>query len=120
MRKGEITRTNFGVTPVNVITGYVLSKDIENKLKPVGGVRIYVSPTDTDEQIAESITANDGSYYLEDIRPGEYTIQMDPETVPPQFVIKFESRMISIAPDDEPQELQLSDFICLPNSLEAL
>ncbi len=31
MRKGEITRTNFGVTPVNVITGYVLSKDIENK-----------------------------------------------------------------------------------------
>lgn len=120
LRKGEITRTNFGVTPVNVITGYVLSKDIENKLKPVGGVRIYVSPTDTDEQIAESITANDGSYYLEDIRPGEYTIQMDTETVPPQFVIKFESRMISIAPDDEPQELQLSDFICLPNPLEAL
>ena len=114
LKQGEITRVNFGVTPVNVISGYVLSKGAEDEQKSVGGVRVYVLRMGTDEQIAESITANDGSYYLEDIRPGDYTVQIDPETVPFEYVVQTAKGIIvGIAAGDEPKEIQLQDFVII-------
>lgn len=114
LRKSEITRIDFGVTPVNIITGYVLSGGGEDEAEPVSGVLVYLTPAGSDDLVAESVTADDGSYYLEDVRPGKYTFMVDAKTIPFDSVIKEMHRIIEILPADEPQEIQLQDIIFVP------
>ena len=122
LRKGEITLVNFGVAPVNAVTGYVFSENEEKKMEPMIGTRLFVLTIDGSKQIAESVTAGDGSYYLQDIRPGKYVLRFDEKTIPKNIVIKGESPVIDIAPSDDLQEINLPDIIFIhePKKFKAI
>ena len=110
----EITRINLGLAPVNNIIGYIVSKSPDNERKPVIGTRIFVSSKNSLAPVAESITANDGSYYLENIFPGKYVLHIDNTTVPFESNIKDEYQTIEILPSDDSQEIKLPDIVLIP------
>jgi hypothetical protein len=58
----------------------------------------------------DSITARDGSYYLGDVRPGKYCIEMDGETLPPKYTFEAQKKEVEVAPKIESQELKMVPF----------
>lgn len=107
---GMLTEINLGVTPVISIAGLVLTDSSEKKVQPLSGVRVFLTGTKESRKIAESITAGDGSYYIGDVRPGKYLLQVDQETLPKNTLLSENKREILILPDKEPQEVNLAPF----------
>jgi hypothetical protein len=71
---------------------------------------ILVTPTD-DKMTADSITAQDGSYYIGDVRPGKYYLLVDTATVLQEYVITDEKRIIEVAPAKEYQQVTTPPFL---------
>lgn len=116
-REGEVTEVNFGLAPLNVIMGRVVINGIDMEQQFASGIKVTLTPANGDDIKLHSITASDGSYYLEDIRPGEYHIQLDPETIGPGMEYKRIKEIIKILPSNDPQELTLPDIKIFPKSL---
>lgn len=106
-----LTEVNFGITPLNSIAGKVQVSTKERGIQPLVGVRVYLTKMTDDKQIVDSITGRDGDYYLGDIKPGKYYLRVDPETLPPEWVIPDSQKMIEIVPQTEPQEITVPPII---------
>ena len=109
--KGALTEVNLCVTPVISLSGFVKLDNAEKAGKPVPGVRVFLTRLTDSKKIAESYTAGDGSYYVGDVRPGKYLLQVDRESLPNNVVIKEENREVIILPNKEPQELNMQPFL---------
>ena len=107
---GTLTEVNFGITPLHSISGVVQALKPDKTIEPLRGTRVYLTAITDDKKIVDSITGQDGSYYIGDIRPGKYYLQVDPETLPPTFVITDPKRMIEVLPAKESQELKVPPF----------
>jgi hypothetical protein len=83
----------------------------EHGFEPVPGVRISLLRTADDKEITDSVTDQGGSYYLGDIRPGQYYVQVDPETLPPGVIVADKRTMVEIHPTKEPQDIVLGPFL---------
>lgn len=81
VQNGKISVVNFDAQPLGSIAGYVLfNKSLYPRYK--GGVdNAYVVAEPGDHS---AITNEDGSFIVDDLPPGEYTVSVDPETVPDQ------------------------------------
>ncbi len=82
----------------------------ERNIQPLPGVRVYLTKTTDDKMLADSITAQDGSYYLGDIKPGKYYLRVDPKSLPPKHRVP-DPRMIDIKPNKEPQEITTAPLV---------
>ena len=71
------------------------------------------------ETAVDSLTAGDGSYYLEDIRPGSYTLKLDPKTIPLGLFWDKGQEKLHIEPMDKPQEINYGDIALRPSSEHA-
>ncbi len=118
-REGEITEVNFGLTPLNIVQGYVGKIGKENEPNYIPGIKVKITSASGKNFKADSVTASDGSYYLEDIRPGKYTIQLAPETIPPGLKFEERIRTIQIEPSEDPQEIKVPDFMASLESEES-
>ncbi len=108
---GEMTKVNFGLTPLHSVTGIILTLDEGITNQPIGGVQVNINSKDTGKQLGNSITAYDGSYYLSDLRPGKYTLTIDSDSVPLEYSSDIPIQFIEVFPLDEPQELSIPDII---------
>jgi len=80
--------------------------------KPASSVRVYLSDPQSRRLVADSVTATDGSYYLNDVKPGRYVLQVDPNTVPPPYKVTEQERLIEILPTKEEfMEIPCPDFV---------
>ncbi|MDI6807828.1 MAG: SdrD B-like domain-containing protein [Candidatus Eisenbacteria bacterium] len=116
LRPGMFTEVNLGVAAFGIVTGAVLAADDEEKRqaektlgralgepKWTGVSNVRVILVDGDGKIAaNSITGADGSYYLGDVRPGKYTVQVDETTLPPDFVLETKEQQVEVLSGIEP------------------
>lgn len=110
LRPGSLTEINFGVTPLHSISGLVQMLAPDKTLQPAKGVRVTLINATDEKKVSDSVTAQDGSYYIGDVRPGKYYVEIDPETLPPKYVITGHKRLVELAPKKEPQELNIPPF----------
>ena len=106
----NLTEINFGLTYGISITGLVTWRNSGNVEKPLPGVRVFVTDAAGREIGSDSLTAGDGTYYIGNLKPGRYTVKVDPETVPVGFVLSDPVRAIEITPTKELQEVTLPPF----------
>jgi hypothetical protein len=107
---GVLTEVNLGVTPLISLTGLVTGETAEHKSNPLYGVRVFITKPGEVKVLAESSTSGDGSYYLGDLRPGRYRLQVDRTTLPKNVDAAALERDIEIAAAREPQEIKVPDF----------
>jgi hypothetical protein len=107
VRSGNLTEINLGVTPLNSVSGIVQMPSADDEGQPIAGARVLLRRVSDNEEVGYSITGNNGAYYLSDIRPGQYSVQVDPQTVPAGAAIS-DHQVVEIRPATEPQDLKLS------------
>lgn len=107
---GIQTKVNLGVTPLISVSGLVTAETEDFKIKPLYGVRVFITRDDDTKVLAESSTAGDGSYYLGDLRPGKYLLQVDRDFLKKNIEAASLTQKIEIAPAKEPQEINIRSF----------
>ena len=76
---------------IESVIGSLKYDDADDNEVPVEGVEISATNADGDE-VASDTTAEDGTFLLELPEPGEYTISVDPETIPEGVSLRSEDR----------------------------
>jgi hypothetical protein len=114
---GCLTEVNLGVAPSIVITGYVLARSGIAESVAVCGVRVFIAEKASGKMVADSITASDGSYYLGDLLPGKYILQIDPATLPGRYLMGEHIREIELKPVREAEEIQMLPFNAVAREL---
>ena len=62
--------------------------------------------------MTDSVTGDDGTYYLGDLKPGQYVLRLDTTTVSKQYEMTESQRTIEVkATTEELLEIQQPDFI---------
>lgn len=107
---GTLTNINLGITPVIAVTGFVYSGEAGKSGKPLAGVRICLKNGKDLKQISDSITAADGSFYIGDVKPGKYIVEVDHKTLPKDYSIVERERVVEIPPSKEPQDFKVDTF----------
>ena len=139
MYRDSLTAVNLSLTPLISIVGHVVAtepnvaepnapdpnapelsamvldvmdaNDATVATKPLMGVRVTLSDARSDLLVADSFTAADGSYYLGEIKPGQYKLRVDPKTLPATHTLTEQERIIVIEPTKEEfMEVELPDF----------
>ncbi len=109
--QGKWTQVNLAVAPVHSITGKLLARDEKQDFQPVSGVRVTAVSQKDPETVVQSITAGDGSFYLDQVRPGEVIVSLDPDTLPGDFVFPSQEQRVRIPLSPEPQDIRDLDFL---------
>jgi hypothetical protein len=107
VRPGNVTEVNFGVSPLNSVSGVLQSVGPEGDVRPVAGARVSLLLAAGKEDVADSVTDERGRYFLGDIRPGHYFLRVDPKTLP-EGTTADPNTLVEIHPATEPQELTLA------------
>jgi hypothetical protein len=110
LQEGNLTEVNFGISPGISLTGLVTWRDKRNTETPLPGVRVFIVDADGREFGADSVTGVSGGFYIGNLKPGKYTVKVDPETVPKGYALPDSVRTIEINPAKEPQELTVPPF----------
>jgi len=103
-KEGRSTRVDFGLSPAHAAGGRVAGADRDGALRYLSGIRVYATHRDTGEIRADSITADDGSYYLENLLPGRYDITIDESSIPAGYRAPFEPAALEVTPSHDPVE----------------
>lgn len=104
---GAYTEINFGLAPVISLNGLLLGQEQNKKShRPIKGAKILLFD-DTGELITESITASDGSYFIDTI-PGRYKLKVDTSTVSGRFVLAQSAQDLNVTGSEEYQEMAVS------------
>ena len=69
--------------------------------KPVSGVRVYLSDPQSNRLVTDSVTGDDGAYYLGDVKPGRYVLRLDAKTLSKKYKLLEQERTIEIQPTKE-------------------
>ena len=110
----RLTEVNLSLAPLISISSHVMVTELQGELSPVAGVRVTIKGADSGRLVTDSYTAEDGSYYLGDVQPGAYVLEVDASTLPADCVLADPNRPIEVAPTrDEFQEIELPDFTAI-------
>jgi len=110
LESGRLTEVNLALQPVVWIVGKVICENGGDKPMPLVGVRVYLIDAGTGTNGPDSYTAKDGSYYLGDVKPGEYILRVDQKTLPKRYRIAQPELKVSVRPRKDMQEVQAPDF----------
>ncbi|MBM4017344.1 MAG: hypothetical protein FJ288_03300 [Planctomycetes bacterium] len=108
---GNLTTVDLGVAPVVSAAGSVQAAEPEGKTRPVAGVRVFLTEEEKDVLVAESYTARDGSYSLDNLHAGRYVLRVDLMTLPKGAALDDTVRSVVIPPEKEPQDVRLAPFV---------
>jgi hypothetical protein len=135
--KDSLTEVNLSLTPLISTVGRVVAVDPNvahakaadpnapdfaamildvadpNKIKkPVSSVRVSLSDPKSGLLVADSVTGDDGRYYLGDVKPGKYVLRVDAKTLPKSHELAEQERIIEVkATKEEFLEIQQPDFV---------
>ena len=110
VKTGSLTEVNLGVAPAIIVTGYVLARGPMAESIPVAGVRVLILDKATGKPKGDSVTASDGSYYLQNLLPGKYILQIDPVTLPGKYLLGEHIREIELLPVRDSEEVEMMPF----------
>jgi hypothetical protein len=102
---GQTERISFGLMDSGFVSGRVFNDtDLSGKAPAYGiqglaGIRIIFRPFDGLFKPTETRTESGGTYQFPNVRPGQYILEMDPQTLPLNFEIpKHTVWEITVAP----------------------
>jgi hypothetical protein len=113
IEKGSLTRVGLGLIILSSVSGTVHGADSQDTTRviPLGGVRV-LARTMAGEALQESVTADDGSYYLGELIPGTYQLDLDEETLPRGYTVAERPEPIVLEPITDPIDLYFIDLRC--------
>jgi len=113
IEEGSLTRVGLGLIILNSVSGSVTGPDPFDTTRMVGMnmVRV-VARSATGEIVQESITAGDGSYYLGELKSGEYQIDVDGQTLLPGYRVDERREPLTLQPTNEPLDLENINIRC--------
>ncbi len=135
--RDSLTEVNFSLAPLISIGGRVVAvdpnavdaptadpnaaelqaallkvADPNSVKKPVSGTRVYLSDPQSNRLVTDSVTGDDGTYYLEDVKPGQYVLHVDAKTVTKRYKLLESQRSITVQPTREDYvEIKLPDLV---------
>lgn len=83
--KYVFTRVNLGVTVTNSVSGEVSVWQNGKQLRPLPGAVVKVRRVGEEAIIKQSISDNRGIYYLGGLKPGQYELVLEKNSVPPSL-----------------------------------
>jgi len=133
----SVTEVNLSLAPLISIVGHVMAVDPnaarrkttdpnatvlsatvvdanapQGTRTPVGSVRVSLSDRHSGLLVSDSVTGADGSYYLGDVKPGQYVLRVDPKTLPESHQMAVAEQNVDIKPTKEEfLEINLPDFV---------
>jgi hypothetical protein len=108
-RGSQTTVVNFGMAPSHAVVGTVrIEGDPEKEYAK--GVQI-IAEKESGEVVSDSITAQDGSFYIGNVLPGKYRLVMQNGTIPAGYEAKNLERNVEIPPSLDWQEIEVEDFV---------
>jgi hypothetical protein len=137
--RDSLTEVNLSLAPLISIVGHVVAVDPNSAhaqapdpnapdfaamildiadpnqtKKPVRSVRVSLSDPKSGRLVADSVTGDDGSYYLGDVQPGRYVLRVDTNTLPKSHELAEQERIIEVkATREEFMEIKLPDVVTM-------
>lgn len=109
--RDSLTEVNLSLAPIISISGHIIVTEPDGQTTPISGARVYLNDAESNRFVADSFTAEDGSYYIGDIKSGDYILQIDEKTLPPNCQLSEQKRTIKVVSNKEDfQEIELPDF----------
>ncbi|MBU1708226.1 hypothetical protein KKB28_10000, partial [bacterium] len=107
LEEGALTRVNLGLVILNSISGKLVGPDSHDSTRTIGIGMVRIMARTAEGNIAkESITSGSGSYYLGELKPGDYRIEVDERTLPAGYYSVEGQAAISLHPEGEPIDLE--------------
>ncbi len=103
LEPGLLTPIRLSVAKLGSISGFLTGPNEKNpeESSPVSGTRV-VALNDSGQEVQESVTYSDGSFYLGELMPGTYAIQVDLASLPKVMeMIEFDYRIVVSGESDE-------------------
>ena len=107
----SLTRAYLTVTPAHYAKGFVYLLNADGKQEPISGAKISLIRQKDQKPMGESFTANDGSYYLGNIPPGDYTLVVAHDTLPSTCELPEDRQPLKVLPKAEMTEYNLPPFL---------
>ena len=114
-KEGVFTKVRLGIAVLNSISGKVSINTLDHRTQNVSGAKVILLSQDKEINQKYSITADDGSFYIGEIKPGNYHVSVDPESMDQGYEIKEQLKEIIFLPRPEPTDIQNYDIIFVPN-----
>ncbi|MDD5492699.1 MAG: carboxypeptidase-like regulatory domain-containing protein [bacterium] len=105
-QEGAFSKAALGVCVTNAISGTVKIGTYSGGEKGVPGVRVLLMSEDQKTTVRDSITADDGSFYIGEIKPGDYKLDVDLNYIPPSYQPIELPRKVNIVSSPDPVELK--------------
>jgi hypothetical protein len=109
--RDSLTEVNLSLAPIVSVSGRIVITEPDGRTIPISGARVYLTDVESSRLVADSFTAEDGSYYIGNLKSGDYILQVDEETVSPQYILAEQKRTVKVVPTRETfQEIRQPDF----------
>jgi len=120
VEEANFTDVNLGLAVLPALSGTVKVMDKGNLIQNLEGVRVMlIQDIQKDPAVKDSITAYDGSFYIGQIKPGDYFLKIDPATVPDTCELRTtDRRKISIIHTGKSVEIEDCDIYLDPKKTE--
>ena len=110
--KGSLTEVNLAVTPLISAMGRIVALKAEDDFIAIPGVRVMLIDPATGKVLTDSVTAQDGTYYIDSCLPGTYDLLVDTKTLRKEYHLPESTKVIEIvSTGEEFQEVEIADFV---------
>ena len=100
------TRVNLGVAVLGSISGDVSQWQDGSPIRPLPGVIVKARNVQNNVIDKQSITDNNGDFYLGELKPGDYELMLEPSSVPPSLRIEAELSKVTLPVSLEPTYIE--------------
>lgn len=104
------TRVNLGVAVLGSISGEVSVWQDGARQRPLPGVVVKAKQVGNDDIVSQSISDNNGVYYLGGLKPGEYELILEADSVPPALRLAKELPKVTLPVSLEPIDIENIDI----------
>jgi len=111
LEEASFTSVNLGVCVLGAVSGTVKLMDNGTFAQNLSGVRVTLAQEGKESELKDSITAYDGSFYIGQIKPGDYLLKIDMSAVPDTYELKdARPQKIRVIAGGKPIEIENCDI----------
>lgn len=110
-QEGKLTSVNLGVFVPGSVSGGLKAARDDGQMLPVIGARVLLLEKDQAAVALDSVTADDGSFYIGQIKPGAYYLSVDTGTIEERYRNKVPRENIVIKAGLKPHDIENYDIV---------
>ncbi len=113
-QEGKLTSVNLGVFVPGSVSGALKAVQEGGALMAVTGARVLLLEKDGKTIAYDSVTADDGSFYIGQIKPGQYYLSVDTATIEERYKNSVPQQAITIKTGLKPHDIENLDITLKP------